>query len=202
MSPLLRIVASLCLLIAAGTTLADSPSPPTDTAAGAGVPISRLIAIVAKKTGKKFVVDPNVRADIVLIGQDSSNLSYSDLLTILKVYGFAGVESGGYVQILPDALARQVPMPTVTPKDTRPDAEIVQAVIFVKSISASYLVPMLRPMIPQYGHLAAFPCRNALIIVDSFANVRRIEAIIRALDTGEPYSPPSCNPEKTSSNTN
>ena len=48
-----------------------------------GVPIAHLIATVAKKTGKKFVLDPRVRGDVVLVGQDPANISYNDLLTIL-----------------------------------------------------------------------------------------------------------------------
>ena len=35
--------------------------------------------------------------------------------------------------------------------------EIVTQVIEVKNVSAAQLVPILRPLIPQYGHLAAYP---------------------------------------------
>lgn len=54
------------------------------------------------------------------------------------------------------------------------------------------LVPLLRPMIPQYGHLAALPCVNKLIMTDTFANIRRMEAVIDSLDVGEPYKPEKC----------
>ncbi len=46
------------------------------------------------------------------------------------------------------------------------------------------LVPLLRPLMPQSGHLAADGCSNTLIIVDTFANVRRIEAVVASLDVG------------------
>ena len=46
-------------------------------------------------------------------------------------------------------------------------------------------------MIPQYGHLAANPSSNTILISDRFANVRRIEAIIRELDVPEAAKPRS-----------
>src|ERR1700719_3497847 len=59
-----------------------------------GVPFSKLIATVAKKTGKKFIVDPRVHGEAGIVGQDTSNVSYSDLLTILHVSGYTAIESG------------------------------------------------------------------------------------------------------------
>ena len=47
-------------------------------------------------------------------------------------------------------------------------------------------------MVPQYGHLVALPCVNKLILVDMYANVRRIESVIEALDVGEPFKPEKC----------
>jgi general secretion pathway protein D len=161
-----------------------------------GTPISHLIATVAKKTGKKFVVDPLVHGDAEIVGQDAGSISYNDLLTILHAYGFAAVEYGGYVNVVPDTKIRHQPVPEVSGKDSRPDAEFVSKVITVKSVPAAELVPILRPLLPQAGHLAALPCANKLIIVDTFANVRRIQSIIDALDVGEPHTTEKCSPHE------
>jgi general secretion pathway protein D len=154
-----------------------------------GVPFSKLIAIVAKKTGKKFILDPRVHGEAEIVGQDTSNISFSDLLTILHAYDYMAIESGGYVSVVPDANARQVPIPLITGKETHPDSEFVTKVITVRNIPAVQLVPLLRPMIPQMGHLAALPYVNKLIYVDTFANLQRLQAVIEALDVGEPYKP-------------
>jgi hypothetical protein len=36
------------------------------------------------------------------------------------------------------------------------------------------------------------PCTDNLILVDTYANVKRLEKIVSALDTGEPYQPERC----------
>ena len=157
-----------------------------------GVPISRLLATVAKKTGKKFVVDPQVHGDVEIVGQDAANINYGDLLTILRVYGFTAVDFGGYVNVIPTAVVRQLPVPLLSGKETRPEAEFVGKVITVKNVSAAELVPLLRPTIPQSGHLVALPSVNKLFIVDTFGNIQRIQTIIDALDVGEPHTAEKC----------
>ena len=125
-------------------------------------------------------------------------MDYDTLLTILKIHGFATVEQHGYVQVIPDANVRQMPLPLWTGKESYPDGEFVGRLIAVKNAPAAQLVPVLRPLLPQYAHLVAFTCTNTLLLVDSYANVKRIEQIVRGLDTGEPYTPPSCAGEKSS----
>jgi general secretion pathway protein D len=199
MSPirLSLVVALLC--VAAIAYPQASPSSADGVSASAehvenGVPIAKLIAAVAKKTGKKFVVDPRVHAEVSLMGQDPANVSYNDLLTILEMYGYVAAEFGGYVNVSPISNARQEPSPLLTGKDSRPDAEVVTTVITLKSVPAAHLVPILRPLIPQYGHLAALPCANKLILVDTFGNVKRLKAVIESMDVGEPYKPEKCEP--------
>jgi type II secretory pathway component GspD/PulD (secretin) len=118
-----------CLLIAPPHVAAQSSPGESESKtlpqAENGVPLDRLIATVAKKTGKKFVVDPRVHANAVLVGQEPSEVTYPQLLTVLEVYGYIAVDDGGYVRILPDANARQEPIPTITSKDTRPASECV-----------------------------------------------------------------------------
>src|SRR5260370_33624667 len=60
----------------AADTASESASEPSD----AGIPIERIIATVAHKTGKKYLIDPRVHAHVQLVGQDPSNITYSDLL--------------------------------------------------------------------------------------------------------------------------
>jgi len=154
-----------------------------------GIPVAQVVAAVSRKSGKKFVLDPRVH-EVVVVGEDAAAIGFNELLAVLRDYGFAAVEYGGSVHIVPDASIRQLPVPVISGKEIRPDAEFVSKVITVKNVSAVQLVPILRPLLPQVGHLAAFPCNNRLLIVDMFANVRRIETLVESLDVGEPFKPP------------
>jgi general secretion pathway protein D len=175
-----------------GQTAADSEREPGTDAQSPGVPIAKVIEIVARKTGKNYVLDSRVHGQVHLIGEDLNRISYAELLTILKLYGFTAVESGGYVLVVPESVIRAMPIPTLSGKQAFPDSQYVSAVIPVTALPAATLVPILRPLLPQQGHLAAAVCGNSLLMVDTYANVRRIESLIKALDTGDPYKPAKC----------
>ena len=160
------------------------------------IPISTLVAAVAKRSGKKFIVDPRVKGDALLLQENPTALSYDDLLMVLNVHGFAAIATGDYVRVVPDPIARQIATPVAT-DDNHPAGEYVTRVLTAKSIPTSLLVPLLRPLIPQQGHLVALPCTNHLIIVDTFANTQRLEQVIKSMDRGEPYVPEKCKPGQT-----
>jgi general secretion pathway protein D len=182
----MKVMACACVAI----LMAAAASP---AAAQEKLTVTELISAVAAKTGKKFIVEPRVQAEITLLGQEPSSVTIADLATILQVYGFALFEGGGYVRVVPDPVARLMPTPVISGSEKRADGEYVTRVIKVKSMPAVQLVPLLRPIIPQNGHLVAVPCTNVLMVVDTFANVRRLESVVQSLDTGgEPYQPEKC----------
>jgi general secretion pathway protein D len=184
---------SLGATLLLGALAASAQAPATSGAAPPdAVTLSSVIADVARNTGTKFVLDPRVRANVTLIGERPASVTYDELLTILGIYGYVAVKSGGYVLVLPDAYTRMEQLPFVAGNEKLPDNEAVSAVIHVKSMPAAWLVPILRPLVPQWGHLAAMPCDNDLVIVERFASVRRLQTIIKAMDTGTPIKPPSC----------
>jgi type II secretory pathway component GspD/PulD (secretin) len=192
------IVAAIALLtiVAAPSTGAQSETPATPR--DGAVPITELIEAVAKRTGKTFIIDPRVQGEAMLIGGNPTKLDYAELLTVLQVHGFAVVAHGDVVRVIPDAGIRQQPLSYVSGKESHPEAEYVTKTLTVKNVPAAQLVPILRPLLPQQGHLVAFPCTNMLMIVDTFGNVQRIEKLMQTLDVGGPYTPPACGMEKPS----
>jgi general secretion pathway protein D len=191
----ISVVAAVALLsiVTAPCTSAQGEAPTTPREGG--VPVVNLIEAVAKRTGKTFIVDPRVQGEAVLIGGDPAKLDYAELLSVLQVHGFAVIARGDVVRVIPDATVRQQPVAIVTGKEAHPDAEYVTKTLTVKNVPAAQLVPILRPLLPQVGHLVAFPCTNMLMIVDTFGNVQRIEKLVQSLDVGGPYTPPKCDGE-------
>jgi general secretion pathway protein D len=146
--------------------------------------ITQITEAVAAATGKNFIVDPRVRAQVTMISSTpmSPAAFYEAYLAILQVHGFIAVQAGEVTKILPDANARQIPSIDLPDHVSSTSDEIVTQVIDVKNVSAAQLVPILRPLIPQYGQLAAYPASNILIISDRANNVNRIIRIIRRID--------------------
>lgn len=184
---LLHTCAALAL-IGVSHAQAQTATPPDRDA----VDIEQIIAGTAKKTGKKFLIDPRVRAQVTLVGLDPSSLDYPTLLSVLQMHGFAAFDDGKYVRVMPDANARQQATPLLTADRSYADAEYVSRVITVKSVPTAMLVPILRPLLPQQAHLVALPCMNMLLLVDTFDNVKRLESIVSSLDRGEPFKPEKC----------
>jgi general secretion pathway protein D len=179
----------LCLLT---TLLVTNTAVAADEPDSSGIPIEKIIDSVSHKINRKFLVDPRVQARVHLVGEEPAQVSYNELQTILELHGFITAESGGYVLVLPDANARQIAQPLLTKGQTFPDAQIVNDVIQIQNGPAGFLVPILRPLLPQYAHLAAAYCSNTLLITDRYANVKRIEALVKTLDVGTPYKPEKC----------
>jgi general secretion pathway protein D len=62
------------------------------------------------------------------------------------------------------------------------DDTYITQVIQLKNISAAKVLPTLRPLVPQHGHLSAYDPSNAIIITDTRANIIRINDIIERID--------------------
>jgi len=143
-----------------------------------------LINTVSEMTGKNFIVDPRVKGKVTVISSSPSNRDhiYEIFLSVLKVHGFAVVPSGDIDKIVPNTIAKQDNIRTVTDTQTRRTDETVTRVIAVKHVMASQLVPILRPLMPQQAHLGVHADSNTLIISDSIANMERVISIIRRID--------------------
>ncbi|OOC48660.1 MULTISPECIES: type II secretion system secretin GspD [Thioalkalivibrio] len=150
--------------------------------------ISNLIDLVSEETGTNFIVDPRVRGNITVVS--SRPVPRDELMDlfhdILKIHGFAAIPGESSTRIVPDAQAKQ-DTPTILDIEAEPDADvrggsIVTHVIALRHVAAAQLVPVLRPLIPQGGHLAAATEPNTLLISDTRSNVHRIRALVERMD--------------------
>ena len=174
----------VCTLAVLGASLASAQQVQRITPNFKDADITQIAEAVSAATGKNFIIDPRVRAQVTMLSSTpmSPAAFYEAFLSILQVYGFIAVPSGNVVKILPDANARQFPSIDLPDRVSATSDEIVTQVLDVKNVSAAQLIPILRPMIAQYGHLAAYPASNILIISDHSSNVNRIMRIIRRID--------------------
>ena len=142
-----------------------------------------VVEAVSEATGKNFILDPRVTGKVNLLSAEpmSKDAFYEAFLSILQVHGYIAIESGNLIKILPNATARQFPSRFGAETTNGPD-DMATQVIQVHNVGATQLVPILRPLIPQYGHMVAHSGSNMLIISDRAANLARIVRIIRRID--------------------
>jgi general secretion pathway protein D len=150
------------------------------------VEIEDLIHMVSEVTKKNFVVDPRVKGTVTVISATpmSEDELYQVFLSTLSVYQFAAVPSGKVIKIVPEVDAKSDNTPVTSTPASGSDA-IVTEIIEVTHINAAQLVPLLRPLVPQQGHLAAHPEKNMLVLSDRAGNVQRMKKIIQRLDRAE-----------------
>ena len=142
-----------------------------------------VINSVSQITGKNFIIDPRVKGKVTVVSSKPLNEEevYNVFLSILQVHGFATVPTENAIKIIPDATAKQSAAPS-TPASQSPGDQLITRVLTIEHINAAQLVPILRPLVAQQGHLAAYPTTNVLIISDRASNIQRIDRIIAQMD--------------------
>ena len=142
-----------------------------------------VINSVSQITGKNFIIDPRVKGRVTVVSSKPLNEDevYNVFLSILQVHGFATVPTENAIKIIPDATAKQSAAPS-TPASRNPGDQLITRVLTIDHINAAQLVPILRPLVAQQGHLAAYPATNVLIISDRASNILRIDRIIAQMD--------------------
>jgi general secretion pathway protein D len=198
-NPLLRIAGRGLAAIALSATLAalafaQAAPPPAGTTITPNykdADLTQIIQAVSEVTGKNFIVDPRVNAKVTMLSATpmSPAAFYQAFLSVLQVYGYVAVPAGNVIKIIPNIDEREYPSGDLQRKVSSTSDQLVTQIITVKNINAAQLVPLLRPLIPQYGQLAAYPGGNMLIISDRASNVERIMRIVHRMDreSSEPF---------------
>ena len=145
--------------------------------------IQEFIEFVADVTGTTIVIDPAVKGKVKVVSSKPVSRAelYDLFLSILDVHGYTAVRSGEVVRVIPNKNARSAPVDVISGTSVIND-EYVTQVIRLENVSAAKLIPVLRPLVPQQAHMAAYAPSNAIIISDIRANIDRIAKIIDRMD--------------------
>jgi general secretion pathway protein D len=173
----------LLVAVALAVTATVMAQQPAATLNWKDADIRQVVEAVSAVTGKNFILDPRVTGRVTLLSPTplGPDALYQAFLSILQVHGYVAIDSGDLIKIIPDATARQFPSQIGTADAAGPD-DLATQVVQLRNVGATQLVPILRPLIPQYGHLVAHSGSNMLIISDRAANVERMLMIIRRID--------------------
>ena len=138
----------------------------------------------AAMINRPIVVDPRVKGTVTVYSEQPQSVreAYASYLSALRGLGFAVVESGGLLKVVPEADAKlQAGTVSVGEVGIRGDQVITQ-IFPLRYENPNNLVAVLRPLISANNTINANPGSNALVITDYADNLQRIAKIIAALD--------------------
>lgn len=148
--------------------------------------IRAVIAEISRVTGKNFIVDPRVQGKISIISSKpmSSKELYQVFLSMLQVSGYAAIPTGGIIKIIPNIDAKtQAPDLLSQLKSPPRGEEMMVEVVPVHYVPSEQLVPVLRPLMPQWSHVSAYAPSNMIILAGRANNIRRLAGIIKQVDS-------------------
>ena len=150
------------------------------------IDIHQFINQISSITGKTFVVDPKLRGQVTVISDaplDKDGV-YELFLSVLRLQNYTAVLSGNLVKIQQSATGKQAPGLSGDLESLAPEG-LVTRVIRAQNVEATELVKILRPLIPQYGHIGAVVKSNILIISDHADNVARLKKLVKEIDVAD-----------------
>ena len=176
----------LLLALLAGISPTSGSSAQTWTINLKDADLGEFVTQVSRISGRNFVVDPRVKGRVTVISSAALDADgvYELFQSVLRVHGFAAVPAGDVVRIVQQTLAKQ----SGSGRDFDPTADgelMVTRVIPATNVESSELVKILRPLIPQYSHVASVDQPNVVILSDHAENIRRMEDIIRDIDVAQ-----------------
>lgn len=186
--PLIALIAAGLLAAPVSSFAADPGIEPSETQQDGwtinlkDADIRAFVDQISQLTGQTFIVDPRVKGQVSVVSSTTLSLSevYQLFLSVMATHGYSVLTQGGAARIVPNAEAKSEAGGGPTGGDL-----LETRVIQVQHTSATELIPLIRPLVPQYGHLAAVGSANALIISDRSANIARIENLVRQLDRAQ-----------------
>jgi len=179
------------------TPPAAAPAPPPAAAQARTSPerialnfrdaeIDSVVGAFGHLLNRTFLIDPRVRGKITLETPTpvSRARAFELLQAALRVQGFATVDTGTLIRVLPEADAKlQAGSVGIGRGTERSGDQVITQIFRLNYESASNLVPVLRPLITPNNTITAYPSNNSLVITDYAANLQRLSRIISTLDS-------------------
>ena len=182
-----------CLVALALTLFAWAPSQAQNFAPKSRAPVTvnfvnadieGVTRAFAAMIERAIIVDPRVKGSITVYSEQPQSVreAWQSYQSALRGLGFAVVESGGLLKVVPEADAKlQTGTVSIGEVGVRGD-QIITQIFTLRYENPNNLVPVLRPLISANNTINANPASNSLVITDYADNLQRLGKIIAALD--------------------
>lgn len=155
--------------------------------------IEGMVMVISEITGKNFVLDPRVKGTISIVSAKPlpREVVYDVFLSALRLQGYAAIETGGVVRIVPEADAKLYPSASsgLRVRAAGGGDQIQTQAFKLKHQPAEQMLPILRPLIAPNNSITAHAGNNSLVITDYANNMPRLARIIAAMDLPDSSEP-------------
>ncbi|MEA1968598.1 MAG: type II secretion system secretin GspD [Thermodesulfobacteriota bacterium] len=149
------------------------------------VDINVFIKFISELTGKNFVIDKRVRGNVTIISPSKISVkeAYKVFESVLDIHGFATVEAGSIIKIIPSPDARSQNIDTrIANRIEVSDDRVVTRIISLKFAEARELKRLFAPLVSKGSVVLSYSDTNMLIITDTLSNINRLLKIIDVVD--------------------
>jgi general secretion pathway protein D len=150
------------------------------------VELADVIDTIARMTNRNFIYDDRVRGRVTIVSPTPIPLdqAYAVFESVLQVKGFTTVETpGGALKVIPLRDAKETNVETVMSSRQPANRDrFVTRLIPLRYIEADSIVTTLKPLVSKDASMAAYADTNTVILTESASNIRRIIAILEAID--------------------
>ncbi len=148
--------------------------------------IATLVKTFSKLTKRNYIVDSNVKGKVTIHLPTPVTIPEAlrifDSVLLLKGFTTVPVEGNTWKVVLAKD-ARQTTIPLVLDGSTEPPSDaLVTQLVRLKYIKASELQQLMSQFVSKEGLLNSVAGTNTLIMIDSSANIRRLQKIVAELD--------------------
>jgi general secretion pathway protein D len=149
------------------------------------VDIAVFVKFISEMTHRNFVIDDNVKGKITVFSprKISVDEAYKVFESVLEVHGLTAVPSGDVTKIIQAKDAKEKNIETrLRAQAISPQDKIVTQIVSLNHANPDDMKKVLDPLISRTSVIVSYPPTGMLIITDVLSNVKRLLAIISALD--------------------
>ena len=153
------------------------------------IELQAFTKFISDLTKKNFIIDDKVQGKVTIVSPTriSKEEAYQVFLSVLEVKGFTAVETDNVIKIIPSREVKQSGVKVISDKDRDIRGEgFVTKIFHLSYVSPAELTKTITPLISKDGNIISYAPTNALIVTDSYSNIKKLTDIINILDVEPP----------------
>ncbi|MGK0442114.1 MAG: general secretion pathway protein D [Pseudohongiellaceae bacterium] len=152
--------------------------------------IVSVIQWIAEQTNKKIIIDPRVKGKVSILANVPMTVdnAYQVFLAMLDVYGYASIETGDILRIVPSAAAKTSPASIINNFNDERGSSQALYVYQIQNSDPQKILTAIKPLVGTHGYANHITNTNKIIIADAYSNIKRLASLINQIDQAEDLS--------------